>query len=218
MPRNNNSRIRVTYPDNESICYRNAINTVIEVLKRVDPTRYPEIPIESSGRRLITNQVHEDDDRYKKQICDGWWYINKFSNTYTRVAHLRTIKKVLNLDITIESGSNFEITNIPENNNIRRRPQRLCATFEDGYILDNDNVITVFRDFIYHVGVDNVAQRCQNIQWRREPFIMTTNRNNNRAQLGEYRWFLEPTNAKEAKKILTIISISCNVNCTIEIY
>ena len=35
------SKIKVTYPDGESICFRNSKDTVIEVLKRIETERYP---------------------------------------------------------------------------------------------------------------------------------------------------------------------------------
>lgn len=219
MPKKKRSLIRVTYPNGKSICYNHAKYTVIEVLRRIDSTKYPEIKFESSGRRLITNNVDESDERYKEPICDGWWYINKFPNTDNKVAQLIEINRVLELGITIEHGPDLKITDFPENRVKSKRPKRkVRVILQDGTVFDDDQFISVFRDFVYHIGVEIVANRCKDITWKNEPFITTTNLNNNRAKLGDFRWFLEPSNTAEARKIMTIISKCCTINCKIELY
>lgn len=210
------SKIRVTFPNGESICYRHAKDTVIDVLRRIDPSKYEEIKFESNGVRLITNTVRKEDEKCKESICEGWWYLNKLANTDDKVYQLTEINRVFGLDLKIESGANLKVTNYVKSPKRSVRPKKkIRIRFKDGRVLDDDKYLVVFRDFVRYVGVDKIARR--EILWNGEPLVTTTNVNNNRAKLGENKWFLEPRYTKEAQKIISVIAAHCHINNEIEI-
>ena len=219
MPRQPESRIRVTFPSGESICYGQAIYTVLDVLRRIDPSQYDRIQLESGGRRLITNNVDERDEIHKKSIRDGWWYINRLTNTDNKVLQLHEINRLFNLGIKIESGPTLRITNRPDNPIKRRRQaRRIRVTLNNGKVFDDDQFINVFRDFIYEINPVIVARKCQAVVFRGEPLVRTTNLYNNRANLGDNLWFLEPLSSRQAFSIIVIISRRCGIECNVEIY
>lgn len=211
------SRIKVTYPNGESICFRKAKDTVIEVLKRIEPDRYADITLRSKGRRLVTNEVHKEDEKYKEPLCNGWWYLNKLVNTDNKVYQLIEINRVLGLNITIEYGSDLKVTNVNHDMARSVRPKKkIKVTFEDGTVFDDDKFIDVFRDFVERLGAHKIAGK--DIHWKNEPLVTTTNTTGKRSKLGEYKWFIEPKNSKEAAKMMNIIAIQLGVKCNIEIY
>lgn len=215
--RQSQNRIRVTYPNGESICYRSSKETFIEVLKRIDPERYPELKFESNGRRLITKEVHKDDEKYKEPLCEGWWYLNKLVNTDNKIIQLIEINRMIGLNITIEQGPDLKVTNVKcDRPKILRPKKKIKVTFDDGIIFDDDKFIDVFRDFIGKLGTDNIARK--DIRWKDEPLVTTTNNTGRRSKLGEYKWFIEPKNTKDAAKMMNIIAIQLGVKCNIEIY
>lgn len=211
------SRIRVTYPNGESICYRNAKDTVVEVLKRIDPARYEEIKLNCNGRRLVTKEVHKKDEKYKEPLYDGWWYLNKLGNTDNKIFQLIEINRVLDLNIKIEHGPDLTVTNTnPDRSSSVRQKKKIKIVFEDGTVYEDDKYIDMFRDFVGKLGADNIARK--NIIWKDEPLVTTSNINGKRSKLGEYKWFIEPGNTKEAAKMMNIIAIQLGVKCNIEVY
>lgn len=215
------SRIKVTYPNGDSICYQHAKDTVLEVLRRIDPSKYGEIKLETRGERLITDCVSKENEEYKLPICEGWWYIKKGANTDTMVYQLIEINRVLDLGIEIEHGSGLKVTDTVENPVPSKRPKsKVRVTFNDGTILDDERFLVVYRDFIEKIGVERIGavDATNEIIWRDEPLIRTTNVNNNRAKLGEYKWFLEPRNTNEAVKMISLIASKCRIDCKIEKY
>lgn len=215
-PRKPQQKIRVTFPDGETICYRHAKDTVLGVLRRINSSDYCKIGLEIKGERIITQNVSEYNEKYKLAISDGWWYIKKGANTEDMVRHLIEIKRVLSLEIKIEHDVDLKVTNTAEKTTPSVRPKKKIRVFIDDKVFDDESFLVVYRDFVNHVGVYKIAKK--NIQWKQESLVTTTNINNNRAKLGEYKWFLEPKNTKEAHDMIDLIAIYCSLTCKIEMY
>lgn len=219
-PRQPQQRIRVTFQNGESICYRHAKDTVLEVLRRIDPNKYEDIKLESKGERIITNNVSKENEKFKLPICEGWWYIKKGGvDTENMVLHLIKINRVLSLGLKIEHGIDLRVTNIAEKDKRSARPKKKIKVYLDDKTFDHESYLVVYRDFVDYVGVDKIAQR-KTLSWHNEPWVTTTNMYNssNRAKLGEFKWFVEPRNSKEAYQMIDLIARHCRLTCEIEWY
>lgn len=219
LPRQPQKRIRVTFPNGESICYRHAKDTILNVLRRIDSLNYDKIRLELKGERIITQNVSKDNEKYKLSICNGWWYIKKGANTDNMVLHLIEINRVLDLGLRIEQGSDLKVTNAAEKDKSSVRPKKKIRVHIDNKVFDDESFLVVYRDFVDYVGVDKIAHR-KTLLWHSEPWVTVTNvyNSSNRAKLGEFKWFVEPRNTNEAYKMIDLIAHHCHLACNIELY
>ena len=219
-PRQPQKKIRVTFPNGESICYRHAKDTVLDVLRRIDSSDYEKIKLETKGERIITNNVSKENEKFKLPIREGWWYIKRGGvDTDNMVLHLIEINRALNLGMRIEQGSDLRVTNTAEKDKRSVRPKKKVRVHIDNKVFDHESFLVVYRDFVDYVGVDKIAQR-NTLSWHNEPWVTTTNMYNssNRAKLGEFKWFVEPRSSKEAYQMINQIARHCRLICKIELY
>lgn len=213
--RSKKSKIKVTFPDASSICYKNPIDTMLAVLKRIDTEQLKEIKLESKGRRLITNEVSPEDEKYKEEIGNGWWYINKFVNADNKFLQLKEIDRTLGLGLDIEIGTELAVSDIKEKEKKKKSKQKLLISLPNDYILYGDSSVEVFRKFVKYAGPEEIARK--NLEFRGQPLISTSNTNGKRYELAPYRWLLEPKSTKEAADMVFLISRFINLTCKIEI-
>lgn len=213
--RNKKSKVKVTFPNRTSICYQNPIDTLLHVLKNLSSEQLQEIKLESKGRRLITQEVNPEDDKYKEDLGNGWWYINKFVNADNKFIQLKEIDRCLGLGLKVEISPDFEPTDFKEKTPKKRTKQKLFITLPNNFVLFGDSSVEVFRKFVKTVGPEDLARK--NIELRGQPLITTSNTNGKRLELAPYRWLLEPKSTKEAADMAFLISRFLNISCKIEI-
>lgn len=213
--RNKKSRLKVIFPDGSALCYKNPIDTMLDVLKRIDPEQLAEIKLESKGRRLITKDLSPEDEKYKEDLGNGWWYINKFVNADNKFLQLKEIDRCLNLGLDISLGSDLEITDVKEKEKKKKSKKKLFITLPNDFVLYGDSSVDVFRRFIKASNLEEIARK--NIEFRGQPLISTSNINGKRYELAPYRWLLEPKSTKEAADMAFLVSRFCNIPCKIEI-
>lgn len=213
--RNKKSKVKVTFPNRTSICYQNPIDTLLHVLKNLSSEQLQEIKLESKGRRLITQEVNPEDDKYKEDLGNGWWYINKFVNADNKFIQLKEIDRCLGLGLKVEISPDFEPTDFKEKTPKKRTKQKLFITLPNNFVLFGDSSVEVFRKFVKTVDPEDIARK--NIELRGQPLISTSNTNGKRFELAPYRWLLEPKSTKEAADMAFLISRFLNISCKIEI-
>ena len=212
--RSKKSKIQVIFADGESICYKNPIDTMMDVLKRIEPEKLNEIKLESKGKRLITRTVDPEDEPYKEEIGKGWWYINKFVNTDNKYLQLSEINRCLDMGLQIKIGPDLEVTNKIEKEQKKRRKKKLFIKLPNDYVLTGDSSADVFRKFVKAVGTEEIARK--NILWKNQPLITTSNTSGKRYELAPYRWLLDAKSTKEAADMAFIVSRHLNLACEIE--
>lgn len=213
--RSKKSKLKVTFADESCICYKNPIDTLLHILKILSQEQLEEIKLESKGRRLITREVDTEDDKFKEDLGNGWWYINKFVNADNKFLQLKEIDRSLSLGLKIEIGVDFEVTNFKEKETKKRSKKKLFITLPDNLVLYGDSSVEVFRKFVKLVGPEEIARK--NIDLRGQPLITTSNTTGKRFELAPYRWLLEPKSTKEAADMAFLISRFLNLSCKIDI-
>ena len=208
-------KLKVTFPSGNSYCYKYPVDTMVAVLNEIGVDRFPDITLESGGRRIITQEVHPDDDKYKKQICDDWWYINKLSNIDYKVYQITEISRCLSLDLTIESGEGLEVTNKAEGKWTKSKKQKLIVIFkEDGTCIDYESYRDVYLACIYKIGANKIARR--SFDWKGHPLVTTTNITGKRVQIDTSKWIIMPNTTGDAVKLLTLIALYLDIQLEIK--
>lgn len=210
------SRLKITFPNGNTICYRHAVDTIVETLRIIGSQYFEAFDYDLGGQRLVTKKVPQKYEKKKKEICEGWFYLNLLSNTDNKLFQLKDFNKKLNLGLDIQQG-NFKITNKTDKTIVSHRnpKQKIRVTFENGEVLNDDKFLYVFRDFLYKIGVHKIAQK--NLIFNGEDLITTSNYNGRRKEYEEFRWVKEPGNTKDTYELLNTIKKFVGIKCTIEL-
>lgn len=200
-------RIKVTFPDGTVICRRNGVDTILDVLRKIGPGRFPEITLEMRKRPLVSQEKYpEFPGNYTKEICPGWYYLNQ-SDTRTRQAQLINIDKLLNLGLLIEVGENLETSVETAKRGGTRSKTKLVVTMPDGEILDDNSYRDVFVKCIERLGARKVSSRANFDLNKFCPLFTATDASGKRVKLDESLYVAIPTATKETAKILHLIGL-----------
>lgn len=202
--RKKDNRLRVTFPDGSTICYKDAVYTLLETLRRIGSARFNEINLTIGDLPLISQQTFpQKKGFYTKEICDGWYYINQ-SDVRTKYCQLLNISKTLNLRLKVEVGD-FKSERNPRMDRLLRPKNRLVVTMPNGEVIDYDSYKDVFMDSVYNIGPRVISSKANFELSDNCPLLTTTNTNGQRKRVDEFLYLAIPGSAKDAKKVLDLI-------------
>jgi hypothetical protein len=96
--------MRVTFPDGTVICRRYAIDTFIDVLRKIGLHRIPAVRVMHSGYNLVSKEKREEQpDVTWQHECDGWYIYSNISNS-KKCDDLQMISDYYHLHLKIEEG------------------------------------------------------------------------------------------------------------------
>ena len=206
--------LRVTFPDERSICYSNATITFIEVLKQIGVKRFPEITLEIGHLPMITKDIYPKYKGYMKPIMDGW-FVNTQSDTEQKFLQLCSINDKLNLGLIVEIGTNFEITDKPIGKQKKSAKNDLLVKFPDGEFIAGENPVDTYIQSIWKIGIDELQRKELFISNKK--LITRTHLYNNQIQVGVNQWLTVPNGTKDKVKTLRYIAAIMHVSLNISI-
>lgn len=96
--------LKVTFPDGAVIWHRQAIETFIEVLRRIGLDRIPIVGIKHGEYNLVDKHKRPTEaGRVWQHECDGWYVYSNISNS-TKRDDLQKISDFFHLGLKIEEG------------------------------------------------------------------------------------------------------------------
>lgn len=96
--------LRVVFPDGSVVWNRRAIDTFINVLRKIGLERIPEVGLEHGGYNLVSKQMRPiEPGRIWQHECDGWYVYSNISNTQ-KIDDLTRISDYYKLGLKIEEG------------------------------------------------------------------------------------------------------------------
>ena len=208
--------IRVTFPGEDSICYKSPVNTVIEVLRKIGVERFGEITMSIRKRPLVSQEVYPELKKYTKEIIPGWYYINQ-SDTREKTSQLINISRLLNLNLTIEVGSDFKASANPKIPGATRPKNKLLVTMSNGEVIDYESYSDVFMACIDKLGPRKVSKIANFNLSANCPLLTVTDTTGHRRKIGDYLYLEIPYTAKHAKKILEIVGKRLGENIKVEV-
>ena len=206
--------LRVTFPNGEMICYKNATSTMIEALKRIDSNRFPLIKLEMCYLPLISKEIYPKYKDYMKPICDGW-YLNSLSNSDCKFLQLSAINKQLNLGMKIEIGSDFETQIEPYREKRTKSKDKLLIKMPYGEYIANDSAQETFLETVWQLGIDEIRKK--DLSWGGNPLITSTKLFNNQIQVDRDWWIIVPNMTKDKVKLLRVIGAMLHVKMEINV-
>lgn len=96
--------LRVIFSDGSVVWHRKAIDTFINVLRKIGLKRIPAVGLEHGGYNLVSKQMRPvEPERIWQHECDGWYIYSNISNTQ-KVDDLTRISDYYKLGLKIEEG------------------------------------------------------------------------------------------------------------------
>ena len=206
--------LRVTFPNGEEICYKNATSTMIAVLKKIGEDKFPMIKLELRHLPLLSREIYPKYKDYMKAICDGW-YLNAQSNSDGKYLQLKAIDNQLDLGLKIELGDDFETQEDPERKKTSKNMDKLLIKMPDGEYIANNSVQETFLEVVWQLGIDDIKRK--NLSWGGNPLITSTKLFNNQIQVDSNRWIIVPGSTKDKAKLLRVIGAMLHVKLEISV-
>lgn len=96
--------LRVIFPDGSVIWSRKAIDTFVNVLRKIGLDRIPAVGLEHGGYNLVSKQKRPvEPGRIWQHECDGWYVYSNISNSQ-KIADLSRVSDYYELGLKIEEG------------------------------------------------------------------------------------------------------------------
>lgn len=194
--------IKVTFADKTEICYSSATKTLIETLKKIGAEKFKEIDLEIGHLPLISQECHEKFNGYMKPVVDGW-YVNTQSDSDQKYLQLVSIKKSLNLDYTVEIGSDIVPVDKHETGP-RKAKEGMTVKFPDGETITAQVPRDVYIQTLRKIGLETIRQKC--IEAFNKECVTRFNKYPNQIEVEKGAWVTIPNQTKDKKKALEIIA------------
>lgn len=151
--------LRVEFPDGTVFQDRNASETYVKTIKKVDPDLVSLLEISHAGVDIVSKELDSKYAQYQKPIGNGW-YVMTNSSTSTKCADLQAISDELELDLVVNlvpiDRSEIEIATqeeLPE-----KTRSKIRVTFPDGHISQPTRVLDVLLEVIRLAGAERVRE------------------------------------------------------------
>ena len=204
--------LRVTFPNGEMICYKNATSTMIATLNKIGEDKFPLIKLKLCHLPLLSREIYPKYKKDMKPICDGW-YLNAQSNSDSKFLQLKAINDQLDLGLNIELGDDFETQEEPEKGKRSKTKDKLLIKMPDGEYIANDSALETFLETVWQLGVDEIRKK--ELSWGGNPLITRTKIANNQVQVDSDRWIVVPSSIRDKVKLLRVIGAMLHVKMEI---
>lgn len=206
--------LRVTFPNGEEICYKNATSTMIATLNKIGEDKFPLIKLELCHLPLLSREIYPKYKKDMKPICDGW-YLNAQSNSDSKFLQLKALNDQLELGLKIELGDDFETQEEPEKEKRSKTKDKLLIKMPDGEYIANDSALETFLETVWQLGIDEIRKK--ELSWGGNPLITRTKIANNQVQVDSDRWIIVPNTTRDKVKLLRVIGAMLHIKMEISI-
>lgn len=156
--RNKPEKLRVTFPDGTVICYKRAVETFMEAIRKVGPERVASLPIGVRGYPLVS-QGKIDLFRDNSRPLDDKWFVITEGYTVDKYIQLRSISEQLGLGLKIERAESFDDYNETKRPTVRKPKTPLTVTFPDGEVFSEAAPRDTYLKAILKIGPERLAQK-----------------------------------------------------------
>lgn len=205
--RSKNTLIRVTFDNGESICYKKALTTFLETLKRIPTERYEEIDLTVGNCPLLSRTIM---DKYKdctKPLGKGWYVITQSDSTQ-KYLQLKVIISKLNLDFKIELGYDFPTINEKEFKHKKTEKQKLLIKLKDGDYIAGETTAEAYINTLERIGFEVLMRKNIMISAQLE-LVTRTPANKSYVEVGQKLYVYMPTSTTKKAKILNVVNAYC---------
>lgn len=203
-------KLRVVFPDGETLCFTSSKETFIQTLRKIGIDRLSTVDIMADGEPMITQTINPKHQKQMETLCDGW-YVNIGGSTHTKYMRLKSISEKLNLGLIIDKSDDFVGEKVSRGS---KGVSFLQVTFPDGTVIGESNMTETFFETVIKIGIDRVEKL--NLAHNQKTLITTSQKYSSQVQIAKDKWLVIPGSTKDKVKMLNVMNVMLHLGMNIE--
>lgn len=203
-------KLRVIFPDGETLCFTSSKETFIQTLRRISIDRLSTVDIMADGAPMITKTIIPKHQKYMESLGDGW-YVNIGGSTHTKYMRLKSISEKLNLGLIIDKSDDFKGEKVSRGS---KGVSFLQVSFPDGTVIGESNTTETFFETIIKIGIERVEKL--NLIYNKKNLITSSQQYSSQIQIAKDKWLLVPGSTKDKVKMLNVMNVVLHLGIKIE--
>lgn len=203
-------KLRVIFPDGETLCFTSSKETFIQTLRRISIDRLSTVDIMADGAPMITKTIIPKHQKYMESLGDGW-YVNIGGSTHTKYMRLKSISEKLNLGLIIDKSDDFKGDKVSRGS---KGVSFLQVSFPDGTVIGESNTTETFFETIIKIGIERVEKL--NLIYNKKNLITSSQQYNSQVQIAKDKWLVIPASTKDKVKMLNVMNVVLHLGIKIE--
>lgn len=206
--------LRVTFPDDVVLCYKNVTMTFVEALRKIGVDKLQNVQLEVYKHPIITREIYEGYEADIKPLDNGW-YVHACGDSTEKYLRLTAIIKQLELEgIKVEIGTDFETSSVKGFTKAKKKNGGLLIQFADGEFIGGESPKDSYIQAVTKIGLDIICQK--GFEDRGEELVTRNNKYKGQVQSGG-KWITIPGQTKDKIRALERISQKLNLGLKITI-
>ena len=203
-------KLRVIFPDGETLCFTSSKETFVQTLRRISIDRLSTVDIMADGVPMITKTIIPKHQKYMESLGDGW-YVNIGGSTHTKYMRLKSISEKLNLGLIIDKSDDFKGEKVSRGS---KGVSFLQVSFPDGTVIGESNTTETFFETIIKIGIERVEKL--NLIYNKKNLITSSQQYSSQIQIAKDKWLLVPGSTKDKVKMLNVMNVVLHLGLKIE--
>ena len=203
-------KLRVIFPDGETLCFTSSKETFVQTLRRISIDRLSTVDIMADGAPMITKTIIPKHQKYMESLGDGW-YVNIGGSTHTKYMRLKSISEKLNLGLIIDKSDDFKGEKVSRGS---KGVSFLQVSFPDGTVIGESNTTETFFETIIKIGIERVERL--NLTHNKKNLITSSQQYSSQIQIAKDKWLLVPGSTKDKVKMLNVMNVVLHLGIKIE--
>ena len=203
-------KLRVIFPDGETLCFTSSKETFIQTLRRISIDRLSTVDIMADGAPMITKTIIPKHQKYMESLGDGW-YVNIGGSTHTKYMRLKSISEKLNLGLIIDKSDDFKGEKVSRGS---KGVSFLQVSFPDGTVIGESNTTETFFETVIKIGIERVERL--NLTHNKKNLITSSQQYNSQVQIAKDKWLVIPASTKDKVKMLNVMNVVLHLGIKIE--
>ena len=203
-------KLRVIFPDGETLCYTSSKETFVQTLRRIGIDRLSTVDIMADGAPMITKTIIPKHQKYMESLGDGW-YVNIGGSTHTKYMRLKSISEKLNLGLIIDKSDDFKGEKVSRGS---KGVSFLQVSFPDGTVIGESNTTETFFETVIKIGIERVERL--NLTHNKKNLITSSQQYSSQIQIAKDKWLLVPGSTKDKVKMLNVMNVVLHLGIKIE--
>ena len=203
-------KLRVVFPDGDTLCYTSSKETFVQTLRRIGIDRLSTVDIMADGAPMITKTIIPNHQRHMESLGDGW-YVNIGGSTHTKYMRLKSISEKLNLGLIIDKSDDFKGEKVSRGS---KGVSFLQVSFPDGTVIGESNTTETFFETVIKIGIERVERL--NLTHNKKNLITSSQQYNSQVQIAKDKWLVIPASTKDKVKMLNVMNVVLHLGIKIE--
>ena len=203
-------KLRVVFPDGETLCYTSSKETFVQTLRRIGIDRLSTVDIMADGAPMITKTIIPKHQRHMESLGDGW-YVNIGGSTHTKYMRLKSISEKLNLGLIIDKSDDFKGEKVSRGS---KGVSFLQVSFPDGTVIGESNTTETFFETVIKIGIERVERL--NLSHNKKNLITSSQQYNSQVRIAKDKWLVIPASTKDKVKMLNVMNVVLHLGIKIE--